>query len=103
MWLVALGLMVVFSMFNNSRSRSNILIYLSAEQVGNPTKTKSIGSVITSTAEIQGNKVQYNNTFLSDDNGATWTELEGENITELVSLWVMVQARYVEFSLYSWC
>ncbi len=26
---------------------------------------------------------EYNNTFLSDDNGVTWTELEGENITEL--------------------
>lgn len=28
---------------------------------------------------------EYNNTFLSDDNGATWTELEGENITELAN------------------
>jgi len=28
---------------------------------------------------------EYNNTFLSDDNGVTWAELEGENITEFTS------------------
>jgi len=37
------------------------------EQPGNPTKTKSIGSVLTSTASILNDKVYYNDSFLNTD------------------------------------
>ena len=37
------------------------------EQEGNPTKTKSIGAILSSTANVTGNTVSYKNAFLNTD------------------------------------